>query len=184
MVPAMSISTTCPACDAPATFADKRAGLRTYCKSCGKPFNVPGEALEEEVELDEGPSVKKKKKKSRGIPLIAWFFGLFALLLPIAAVGALWYFGYIFDRSRLTQENYDQIEAGRTEAEVIKLLGEPTEIDDSKYQAAKKESKGPDPNPKNFVRVLKWKSGAKSIEVDIRFDMVQSFRGTFTKKNN
>lgn len=88
---------------------------------------------------------------------------LFGGLLPLVLVFVLIGCGL---GSRLTQENYDKINTGMNEEQVVEILGKPTEVQTSSMLGFSS-------------RTLIYKSGDRKAEIVLMSDLVASKKGNF-----
>jgi hypothetical protein len=121
----MPIKTACPRCDRPYTLSDDQEGQQVRCRDCCEPFTVRRAAARGR---DESAPARE------GVPVWAWLLlgggALLGLLLVGGVVVTLFATGVIGGGPRLTAENVQRIRGGMTEAEVVAILGRPTEAKD------------------------------------------------------
>jgi predicted Zn finger-like uncharacterized protein len=178
----MPIQIHCPACSQSYTLADSQAGKRVRCKSCSETFLVPASeqicdvvAVEEVVpqrrrdfddEYDYRP--RRRPVRSQGVPAWVWIvIGGAAFLLLAGGVVAI---VLTVGGNKVTQENYNKLRDGMTEAEVRSILGRPTEETDPTTALGRHAmgSKNPLAAFQGFLpsaKVLVWKSGKNTIMV-------------------
>jgi hypothetical protein len=118
----MPIKTACPRCERPYTLADDQEGQQVRCRDCAEPFTVRRASA-------RGAEPAPRK----GVPVWVWLLLggglLFGMLLVVGVVVTLFATG-VFGGPKLTAENVQRIRGGMTEAEVVAILGRPTEVKD------------------------------------------------------
>jgi hypothetical protein len=117
------------------------------------------------------PRPEERPAKQGGIPLWVWLLLggglLFGLLLVGGVVATLFATGVIGGGPKLTVENVQRIQGGMTEAEVVGILGKPTET------AA---------GPKTNQRTLTWRKGKEYITIVFRKGKVESVTDGYLKE--
>jgi hypothetical protein len=185
----MPIKTSCDNCGRPYTLADDMNGKQVRCKSCNRPFQVRAAPVAEIVhdavaaepddrdrdyrnrdrdrdrdrdrrrdddwdDRDRG----RPRRRSGGVPLWVWLAGGGGLLF-LVVVGVV--LAIVFSGSRVTEENFKKLHSGMTEAEVLAILGRPSETIDGNRGVPPNLRLGLNINAKSMV----WKSGRDHIEV-------------------
>jgi hypothetical protein len=179
----MPIQTACPRCERPYTLADDQEGQKVRCRDCSEPFTV---------RRAERPAARK------GVPVWVWLLLggglLFGLLLVGGVVGILFATGVI-GGPKLTAENVQRIRGDMTEAEVIAVLGRPTEVKDGvpkEFGGATQECSqnigGVDVKFRfgplaPGVRTLTWRKGKDFITVVFRNGKVVSVPAGYLKES-
>ncbi|HTU21004.1 MAG TPA: outer membrane protein assembly factor BamE [Gemmataceae bacterium] len=130
----MPVKIFCPHCATSYSLAETQIGKKVRCKHCSEGFVVadPSErprSRDDDYD-DDRDEPRRPRRKKKGMPtglLIGLGIGVFVLLLGCLGGGGvlLWLYGPF--GNKVTQENYNKINTGMTEAEVKAILGEPTE---------------------------------------------------------
>jgi predicted Zn finger-like uncharacterized protein len=117
---------------------------------------------EDDYDYDDERPRRKSKKAKGGIPLWVWLVGGggvgFVMLLGASLVVWLVFFRF----NPVTMENYDKIKAGSTEADVLALLGSPSQTSDAgrspAFDLGGLGPKAPRVNMPN-MKTMVWKRG-------------------------
>ena len=180
----MAIKTSCPHCSQSYTLTDSQLGKMVRCKSCSETFLVresaaPRPAAPPRDDEEERPAPRPARAKKGGLPpwlLIVGGCGVLVLLVGCLGVGTIVWFATSSMRNKVTEENYQKIQMGMSEAQVKAILGEPTAVEDT-GQAANRLGLGG-----NFfaMRVLVWKNGNNQITLGFRNDKVTTMMSSFS----
>jgi hypothetical protein len=134
----MPIKTACPRCERPYTLSDDQEGQKVRCRDCSEPFTVRRAAA---ARGGDEPQAARK-----GVPVWVWLLLggglLFGMLLVVGVVVTLFATGVIGGGPKLTAANVQRIRGGMAEAEVVAILGRPTETKDglpAEFAAGTKE---------------------------------------------
>jgi len=186
----MPIKTSCPHCTQSYSLAESQLGKKVRCKSCGEPFAVeqgvtakaPFRAREE---ADDRPRPRDVRRKKGGLPTWVWVVGgIGAAVLLLGCLGGGGLLVWLGSRSltnRVTEENYQKIKPGMSEAQVKAILGEPTAVEDLDKAAGKLGINVG--MPSTGLRVLAWKNGNNQITLTFRNDKVVTMMSQFTTKD-
>jgi len=184
----MAIKTSCPHCSQSYALADAQLGKTVRCKSCSETFLVRESAAPQPATLsrddeEERPTPRPTSVKKGGLP--TWVFivggcGALVLLVGCLGVGTIVWFATSSMRNKVTEENYNKIQMGMSEAQVKTILGEPTAVEDT-GQAANRLGLGG-----NFfaMRVLVWKNDNNQITLGFRDGKVTTRMSSFMSSNN
>jgi predicted Zn finger-like uncharacterized protein len=169
----MAIQTECPHCRNSYSLADGLIGKTVRCKNCQEPFVVrdrterkpPSRSRDEDEDRDEPRAPRRKQKGMPAWLLVVGGVGAFVLMLGCLGCGGslLWIYGPF--ANKVTQENFNKIQNGMSEAEVKAILGEPHDRQ----------------VPANGRSVLSWKNGNNAIAVTIHNGKVAGKSGAFIK---
>lgn len=185
----MAIKTSCPHCSQPYALADTQLGKTVRCKKCSETFIVrdgaaPRPAPAPREGEEERPAPRPASVKKGGLPtwlLIVGGCGTLVLLVGcLGGIGTIAWFATSSMRNRVTEENYNKIQMGMSEAEVKAILGEPTAVEDT-GQVANRLGLG-----NNFIamRMLVWKNGNNQITLGFRDGKVTTRISSFMSSNN
>jgi predicted Zn finger-like uncharacterized protein len=186
----MAIKTSCPHCSQSYSLADSQLGKNVRCKSCTEPFVVRAEAARKapprsRADADDRLQPREVRRKKGGLPAWVWIvggIGVAVLLLGCAGGGGLiiWLASASLT-NKVTEENYNKIKTGMSEAEVKAILGEPSQVEDLDKAAS---SLGINVRmPSSGLRVLVWRNGNNHITLTFRNDKVVTMMSQFTTKN-
>jgi hypothetical protein len=148
----MPIKASCSNCDRIYNLADAMAGKTLKCKECGEPLVVPGGAVAgrgvrpdrsaeparptrtgsgrshaDVPDEEDRPARRRRKNRRQGSGMVWWLVGGVAALLLLMVVGGGVVALIMFWPTKATPENFARVRAGMTEAQVIDIMGSPSE---------------------------------------------------------
>jgi hypothetical protein len=177
----MSFNAVCPKCSMVHVLPDDRDGRETRCMRCATPFISDHDPA---VQRMERPSVTRRAESTRRSrrALRRLLKRAAAAVLLSALLGAGAYAAYrsgLFE-PRVSRQTFTKLSVGMTEAEVRKLLGPPTRVDDSQLDSILRTSQLEESKARQVaVRKLFWEDGDRQIWVDIRGGAVEKIGGQF-----
>jgi predicted Zn finger-like uncharacterized protein len=113
---------------------------------------------------DSDRSRPRRRRSSSGVPVWVWLAGGGGLLVLVVGVVLIILFTAGPLGNTVTKENYEKLRHGMTEAEVIAILGRPTETGDPN-QAVRNSPFGQQFGNIFNVRILIWRRGRSQIMV-------------------
>jgi hypothetical protein len=181
----MSFNAVCPKCNMVHVLPDDRDGRETRCMRCATVFISDHDPAVQRMERPtSAPKARRPPARRRRRLRLARRVAVVSLAAVLLGAGAYAAYRFMPARpDRLSRETLGRISAGMTEAQVRKILGTPTDVQDgleeesvplSRLQQQPETRQAP-------VRKLRWEEGDRLIWVELRDEKVQTFGGQFGK---